>query len=366
MDEIFYSVDEITEEIASRLEGDPYLEDVWVVGEVSTVRSRGNHLFFNLVGESSRLPCVFFGRGWIKLEEGEVIQVYGSVRVYRQGGQYSFHVSTIERTGLRGLKSLKFFQIYEKLAKEGVLKKPKKILPEFPYRIGIITSTRSAAIMDILRTFKEKGYYFEIEIFHTGVQGEEAALEIKEAILRSMEKELDAVIIARGGGSKEDLWVFNDEEVIRAAASLPHYLITGIGHEIDTVLLDLVADERAHTPTAAAEVITSQQQRFFEDLKRSIERISEITENVIEATSDYLRRSMESISKSIEWKVELEKERLNASMKHIESLSPLKVLERGFAVVLKDGKVIKSVKNVKSKDILKVIMKDGEIKVVVR
>ena len=365
MDEIYYTVDEITEEIASRLEGDPYLDDVWVVGEVSGARSRKNHLYFNLLGERSKIQCVFFGRGWVHLEDGEILEVRGSVGVYREGSFYSFRVAEIRRTGLKGIKKLELMKTYEKLAKEGIFQRPKKELPAFPYRIGLITSRTSAAVMDILRTFREKGIYFLVEIFHTGVQGEEAAEEIHEALRRAAERELDAVIIARGGGDKEDLGVFNDERVVRAAALFPHFLITGIGHEIDTVLLDLVADRSAHTPTAAAEIITKRQEEFVGNIDEIIEKIRGNVEELIRDAEDGLKERLRKISKGIFWNLSVFEEKLDGIFGKIEGLSHKSTLERGFALVLKKEKIVKSVGEISKGDELIIVMKDGEVKVVV-
>ena len=365
MDEIYYTVDEITEEIASRLEGDPYLDDVWIVGEVSGARSRKNHLYFNLLGERSKIQCVFFGRGWVDLEEGEILEVRGSVGVYREGGFYSFRVSEIRRTGLRGMKKLELMKTYERLAKEGIFQKPKKELPAFPYRIGLITSKTSAAVMDILRTFREKGTYFLVEIFHTGVQGEEAVEEILNALKEASERDLDAVIIARGGGDKEDLGVFNDERIVRAAALFPHFLITGIGHEIDTVLLDLVADRSAHTPTAAAEVITKRQEEFAGKIDEIIERIRESVEWLIEGAESDLKERLQRISRGILWNLNVFEEKLDGIFGKIEGLSHESILERGFALVLKEGKLVKSAKEISKGDELIIVMKDGRVKVVV-
>ncbi len=380
----FYSVDEFTEKIAQILENDPHLTGVWVLGEVSSLRVRKNHLFFNLLGESSRLPCVFFGMGWLKLAEGELIGVYGEVKVYRQGGYYSFHVENIERTGAYGIKSLRFFQIYSKLMKEGAFSRPRRTLPEFPYRIGLIVSKDSAALMDILKVFKEKGYYFEIKIFHTSVQGKDAANELVEALKSAAATDLDAIIVARGGGSKDDLWTFNDEKVVRAALSVPKYLITGIGHEVDTVMLDMVADERAHTPTAAAEVITSRQREFMDNLRESTRRIfSDILDlmeyygNSLETRLRYTEASLEDIFKryktslkllgnSLKGYVNLTEEKLVGSFRRIRDLSPEEVVKRGFAIVIKNGRIVRSIKEISSGDILKIVLKDGDIEVKVK
>ncbi len=379
--ENFYSVDEVTDIISNLIEGDPYLDRIWVIGEVANSKLSKNTLYFNLVGESSRLPCVLFGAGNFKLADGEIVSVYGSIRVYKKGGRYNFHVKNVERTGTYGMKSIKFAKLYQKLLKEGVLNRPKRTLGDFPYRIGLIVSKRSAAFFDILRTFKTSGYYFEIEVFDTFVQGERAPEELVRAFENASKSELDAVIVARGGGSKDELWTFNDEAVVRSATKLPHYLITGIGHEIDSVILDMVADERAHTPTAAAEVITSKQKEFVEKMMESIERISNSVSRIFEEFQDELKTEVENISEHVEEilkdyenrlrdigknlriHLNLVSERVTSIFRSIEGRSPEKVLKMGYSMVLKNGNFVKSISRIEKGDRLKIILRDGIVEV---
>ena len=381
--ESFYSVDEVTDIISGLIEGDPYLDGIWVIGEVANSKLNKNTLYFNLVGESSRLPCVLFGAGNFRLMDGEIVSVYGSVKVYRKGGRYNFYVKSVERTGTYGMKSLEFAKLYQKLSREGVFNRPKKSLSDFPYRIGLIASKTSAAIFDILRTFKRSGYYFEIEIFDTFVQGDRAPEELVKAFEAASKSELDAVIVARGGGSKDELWTFNDESVVRAALNLPHYLITGIGHEIDTVILDMVADERAHTPTAAAEVITSRQQEYVERIKDSIERIYDGVSEIFDDFQDALVVRTRNIAKRVEEIVEnygnrlksagkelklhlgIMSEKVASTFKSIEARSPKRVMEMGYSIVFKNGKVVRSSSQISEGDKLRITLKDGIAEVIV-
>ena len=381
--ESFYSVDEVTEIISEIIEGDPYLDGIWVLGEVASSKLNKNNLYFNLVGESSRLPCVLFGAGNFKLVDGEMVVVYGSVKVYRKGGRYNLYVKRIERTGTYGMKSLEFARLYQKLLKEGVFNRPKKSLSDFPYRIGLIVSKRSAALFDILKTFKRNGFYFEIEIFDTFVQGERAKEELVKAFRDASKAKLDAVIVARGGGSKDELWTFNDEAVVRAAVDMPHYLITGIGHEIDTVILDMIADERAHTPTAAAEVITSRQREYVDRMKDSVKkiyddvleifdksqreiitRIENIESNAEGVVEDYGKR-LKSLGRELKIRTDLMIEKANGIFKSIEANSPMKILQRGYSIVLKGGKVVRSTSELRIKDKLTIVLKDGKVGVIV-
>ena len=382
-EESFYSVDEVTEIISDIIEGDPYLDGIWVLGEVANSKLSKNNLYFNLLGESSRLPCVLFGAGNFKLVDGEMVMVYGSVRVYRRGGRYNLYVERVERTGTYGMKSLEFAKLYQKLLRERVFNKPKKFLSDFPYRIGLIVSKRSAALFDMLKTFRRNGFYFEIEIFDTSVQGERAPEELVKAFEDASKSNLDAVIVARGGGSKDELWTFNDEAVVRAAIDVPHFLITGIGHEIDSVILDMIADESAHTPTAAAEVITSKQREYVDKMRSSMEKIyesvleifekskKEITarvENIERQTEDILKdhgNRLKSIEKEIRAKADLMMEKINGIFKSIEGNSPMKILDKGYSIVLKGRDVVRSTSKLKAGDKLTVVFKDGKVEVTV-
>lgn len=413
MDEYYvYSVSEMTEYLSKIIENDPYLTNVWVYGEISNVRPRKGHIFFSLVDEGAKIECVFFGGDYmgLRLVEGRMALAEGSVKVYPPHGTYRFICSNIRYLDRTGLYQLRYETTLRKLLEEGLLSKPKKVIPRFPKRIGVITSRDSAALQDVLRTARERFFTGEIYLFHASVQGEDAKEELIRAIRLANEFDLDVVLIVRGGGSKEDLWVFNEEEVVREILKLRHPVITGIGHEIDRVLADLVADLSAHTPTAAAEYafpdameLVEGLEKLFERLKENVlERIElsgmtleELREELIAAFEDrqnslmgrlsdlktkllYLCKYHFSVNPILERRVKEAKERLKRSalvlgerrmesldglFRVLENLNPKKPLEKGFAVVMRDGKVVTNASSVVVGEELRVIFRDGERKV---
>jgi len=269
MREIVYSVTEISEYIKRLLEEDPYLTNVSVYGEITNVRPRKGHIFFSLVDENAKLDCVLFGGDnmGIRLHEGKMAIVEGSVGVYTPHGTYRFICSNIRYLNHAGTYQIRFEATLKKLLEEGLLYRPKKPLPRFPKRIGVITSRSSAAFQDVIRTAKERKSPVEIYLFHTSVQGDSAKKELIEALRKANEYDLDLVLIVRGGGSREDLWVFNEEEVAREILKMKPPVVTGIGHEIDRVIADFVADVSMHTPTGAAEYVLPDLREVHEELE---------------------------------------------------------------------------------------------------
>ena len=363
MMEDLYTVSQITEILAGLIEGDPYLTDVRVVGEVADVKSRRRHLYFNLVEEGYRLPCVFFGRGGIDLEEGEMVEVRGSVGVYRKGGYYSFRVQSLRRLGTLGLNAIRVRKAIERLILEGLLPKPRKELPIFPFRIGILTSKDSASYRDVLGVLRGEGIAFELYLLNSGVQGEEAKGEILKALERAKDLPLDSLIITRGGGSRDDLWIFNDEDIARRVIEMPFPVITGIGHSIDRVLLDLVADYVEITPTAAAQLIVKRQREYLESLRDLYVRLKHLAILRIHEKELGLSSLLPRLKSAMMKLVLEESESLERLRSRLEASSPSLVLERGFAVVLKDGRKVSSVQDVSAGDVLKIVLRDGRLKV---
>ncbi len=402
-----YTVSQLTELIASYINEDPYLTNIEVVGEVVDVKIRGNHLYFGLVDDEARISCVYFGGGGVDLANGEVVRVGGSVRVYKKRGTYNFYVSYMRRVGSFGKYAADFSRLFLKLKAEGVFDRPKKPIPPLPINVGIITSLESAALRDILKTFREKAPLVIPRIFGVQVQGEDAPLQISEAVKMAKEEELDVLIIARGGGSSDDLWVFNDERVLRAVMDLPFPLVTGIGHAIDSVILDKLADVDAHTPTAAAEIIAQKHQEYFSRLEDAMDRIALLAKPMLDQAWEELRDAFESVSLSYERLLTVKKEKLKGLLdiimkvsslpmadkipifenlisrifrgfsslleskaRKLDSLvdvvskvSPLRTLERGFAILLKEGSVVRSKGELRKGDELEVILKDGKVRV---
>ncbi|MGC2416904.1 MAG: exodeoxyribonuclease VII large subunit [Candidatus Acidiferrales bacterium] len=261
-----WRVSEITERVGELLEGE--FPDVWIEGEVSNFKaSQAGHLYFTLKDARAQLRCVCFRdqvRGLkFRPEDGLHITVRGSLGVYEMRGEYQLYVSHIEPVGLGALQ-LAFEQLKKKLEGEGLFAEARKRpLPVLPRCIGVVTSPSGAAIRDILRVLKRRFANVRVQLYPVKVQGDGAAVEIAAALRYfSRARSVDVVIVARGGGSLEDLWAFNEEIVARAIAASEIPVITGVGHETDFTIADFVADLRAPTPSAAAEIVLRSRQEF--------------------------------------------------------------------------------------------------------
>ena len=261
-----WRVSEITERVGELLEGE--FPDVWIEGEVSNFKaSQAGHLYFTLKDARAQLRCVCFRdqvRGLkFRPEDGLHITVRGSLGVYEMRGEYQLYVSHIEPVGLGALQ-LAFEQLKKKLEGEGLFAEARKRpLPVLPRCIGVVSSPSGAAIRDILRVLKRRFANVRVQLYPVKVQGDGAALEIAAALRYfSRARSVDVVIVARGGGSLEDLWAFNEEIVARAIAASEIPVITGVGHETDFTIADFVADLRAPTPSAAAEIVLRSRQEF--------------------------------------------------------------------------------------------------------
>jgi exodeoxyribonuclease VII large subunit len=261
-----WRVSEITERIGELLEGE--FPDVWIEGEVSNFKaSQAGHLYFTLKDARAQLRCICFRdqvRGLkFRPEDGLHITVRGSLGVYEMRGEYQLYVSHIEPVGLGALQ-LAFEQLKKKLEGEGLFAEARKRpLPVLPRCIGVVSSPSGAAIRDILRVLKRRFANVRVQLYPVKVQGDGAALEIAAALRYfSRARSVDVVIVARGGGSLEDLWAFNEEIVARAIAASGIPVIAGVGHETDFTIADFVADLRAPTPSAAAEIVLRSRQEF--------------------------------------------------------------------------------------------------------
>lgn len=256
----YLSVHALTSYLKRKFDVDPYLQRVWVIGEISNFRPRPNgHQYFSLKDERARINAVMykgaFNKVPFKVEEGMKVLAVGRITLYEPSGQYQLTIDSMEPDGVGALYQA-LEQLKQKFQAAGLFDLPKKAIPVFPKKIAVITSPTGAVIRDILTTIQRRFPIVEVTVFPTRVQGKEATAEVVAAFnkVEKVAEEFDTVILARGGGSIEDLWCFNEEAVAQAilACSLP--VISSIGHETDTTLADLVADIRAATPTAAAEI----------------------------------------------------------------------------------------------------------------
>lgn len=288
----YLTVTHLTKYLKLKFDRDPYLERVYLTGQVSNFRKRPTHQYFSLKDESAVIQATMWAGVYKKLgfdlEEGMKINVIGRVQLYEPSGSYSIVIEKAEPDGI-GALALQFEQLKKKLTAEGYFEqKHKQPLPQFVSKIGVITSPSGAVIRDIITTVSRRFPGVEILLFPTKVQGDGAAQEVVANIRRANQREdLDLLIVGRGGGSIEDLWAFNEEIVVQAIFESKLPVISSVGHETDTTLADFVADRRAATPTAAAELATpitktdlmswivERQNRSYQDCLRRIKQRQE-------------------------------------------------------------------------------------------
>lgn len=259
MEQQYLTVTALTSYLKRKFDVDPYLERVYLTGEISNFRMRPNaHQYFSIKDDGAKISAIMFKSAFQKLKfqpkEGMKVLVVGRVSLYESGGSYQVYVEHMEPDGVGALYQA-LAELREKLGKEGLFEGPKKKLPRYPKRIAVVTSPSGAVIRDIITTVKRRYPIVQLVLFPTVVQGDQAADDIVRTIRRIEELgTFDTMIIGRGGGSIEDLWSFNEERVARAIYQAKTPIISSVGHETDVTIADMVADVRAATPTAAAEL----------------------------------------------------------------------------------------------------------------
>ena len=281
------TVSELNREIKKVLE--PQFKQVWVKGEISNLRfQQSGHYYFSLKDENSQLPCVFFNRFAsacdFELEDGVEVILFGDISVYEPYGRYQISVKIAHLAG-KGNLHLLFEQLKKKLHTEGLFNEAhKQPIPQIPKKIALITSPTGAAVQDFIRILRRRNFTSQIDLIPVKVQGQQARNEIIEAIeyVSRNQNRYDLVVLTRGGGSIEDLWNFNEESVARALFECPVPSISAIGHQIDTVLTDLIADHRAETPSGAAEFISSNFLSNKELLVTSQRQLSDKMEQIMQ------------------------------------------------------------------------------------
>jgi len=362
-----YTVTDINRYIKTVLSNDENLKFVQVKGELSNVKYGANgHLYFSLKDKECLINVAMFNTYASKLkfslENGQEIILLGSIDVYPARGSYQLIAYEISPIGL-GDQLVELEKLKKQLQSEGLFDDSRKRkINIFPKAIGVITAKNSAAIKDILFNIKRRYPIADIYVFYSSVQGENAPKELLEAFNESQKYDLDTLIIGRGGGASEDLSAFNDEILVRAIANSKMPVISAVGHEIDSTLVDYVADKRASTPTGAAELATVDRREIeqkldlaIEDMKLALEdKVSNMKDD-ISSYKEELLRSIEDKLKDYSWQVKGYKDRL-------ESLNPRKILERGYSITLdSEGNVIESVSEIKEQEQIKTIFKDGNI-----
>ena len=384
------TVSELTRMVKQLLESN--YPDIWVRGEVSNyTRASSGHIYFTLKDERAVIRTVLF-RGYQKgirfdIENGLNLIVHGGLSVFEKRGEYQIIADFLEPEGLGALQ-LAFEQLKEKLQKEGLFDESAKIpIPAFPDTVGVISSETGAAIRDILNVIRRRHSGVRIIIYPTLVQGDEAAQSIVKAIQKANErKEVDVLIVSRGGGSIEDLWPFNEEIVARAVFKSSIPVISGVGHEIDFTITDFVADVRAPTPSAAAEIVvknkvellrtyTDLHRRLFDTMTRAVQSSREMLSRfTIVTLQDRLIRLLrekqmilddlgKSLSASMETNLARMRGRFEKLVGQLDVLSPLATLSRGYSIAsrIRDGRTVLSTDDVRTGEQIATLLLDGRI-----
>ena len=278
MNEEYVTVSALTKYIKYKFDKDPHLGRVYLTGEISNFRLRPTHQYFSLKDENTIISATMFQSAFKKIqfrpEEGMKVLVIGKVSVFEKSGQYQINIEHMEPDGV-GALYLAYEQLKKKLEAEGLFSLPKKPIPQFPKKIAILTSESGAVIQDIQTTVARRFPIVQLVLYPTVVQGVHAVNSILKNLDLVEQEDYDVVIIGRGGGSIEDLWAFNEEPVVRRVAELSIPVISSVGHETDTTLIDFVSDMRAATPTAAAEIATPVLMEIHQQLRNLQTRLEQ-------------------------------------------------------------------------------------------
>ena len=438
--EKYLSVTTLTKYLKMKFDKDPYLERVYLTGQVSNFRKRPTHQYFSLKDDHAVIQATIWSGIYQKLgfdlEEGMKINVVGRVQIYEPSGSYSIIIEKAEPDGV-GALAIQFEQLKKKLTEEGLFQERfKQPLPQFSKRIGVVTSRSGAVIRDIITTVSRRFPGVDILLYPTKVQGEGSAEEIARNIARANQRnDLDLLIIGRGGGSIEDLWAFNEEIVVRAIFESRLPVISSVGHETDVTLADFVADRRAATPTAAAELATPVTKLdLLAHLQNQEKRMATAVRNVLSKKQESFKKCSQSVifrqperlydgylqrldqlqlrlKQSLRTRISDNKQIVQARTHRLVQLSPVtkiqryqdrlgqldkllrsqmalvydakvaevkrlseallmldtsRIVARGYAIVKKEESVVDSVENLKKKDQVTLLMRDGQVELEVK
>ena len=390
MKPVAITVSELNKYIKNKVDEDEYLNNVYVKGEISNFKHHyTGHMYFTLKDEKSLIKCVMFKSSTSTLKfipkDGMKVLIFGTVAVYEAGGVYQIYCKAMQEDGVGDLYQ-KYEELKNKLEKEGLFRKEyKKNIPLMPKTIGVLTSQTGAVIRDIINVSTRRNPNVNIKLYPIPVQGAGAAEKIVDALKIMNENKLsDVIILARGGGSLEDLWPFNEEIVARAIYESKIPIISAVGHETDFTIADFVADLRAPTPSAAAELaqvdvyeiqkkLLAYQERFKQALRKRLELMrlryektmsSRIfTDPMKQINEKYILVDMKTkeIENNILNKLKESKNKATNIITKLDTLSPLKTLARGYSITEYNGKILKSVKQIKTNDEIEIRLNDGNI-----
>src|SRR5574344_320685 len=393
MNDKYLTVGAITRYLKNKMDSDDNLTTVYLKGEISNCKAHTTgHLYFSIKDETSKINAIMFQGKASKLlftpTDGTKVLVISRISIYDATGNYQIYVDEMIEDGIGNLY-IAFEKLKQKLTEEGLFKEDiKKNIPMFPKKIGVVTASTGAAIRDIT-TIQRRCPITEIIIFPSLVQGDGAASDIVKNIKLAEQYNIDTLIVGRGGGSIEDLWPFNEEIVARAIHECNIPVISAVGHEIDFTIADFVADKRAATPTAAAELAVPNIEetiKYIEQLKIRLNEslIKKVNYNKLLLdsfkNSFILKNPMilyenkkitidqynEKINSLIAHKLELEKIKFNHLISKLEILNPLNILQKGYSITYKNGKTIKKSSELKNNDLITIKLFEGEIKAMVK
>ncbi len=360
------TISELTHDLKEVLEN--IFQDVWVEGEVSNLRSPGSgHSYFSLKDAQSVLRCVLFRQAAARLKfalaDGMHVVASGRIGVYGRDGQYQLYVDTLQPKGTGALQ-MAFEQLKARLAQEGLFDEArKKPLPFLPETIGVVTSPTGAVIRDILQVLERRFPRAHVVINPVRVQGEGAAGEIVRAVEEFNAWGLaDVIILARGGGSLEDLWSFNEEQVAHAIAASGIPVVSAVGHETDYTIADFVADKRAPTPSAAAEMVMPAEADLRERIDQLVKHLWRSLADVVPQQAQRIDDLCEEMRRALQNRFEAKKLEVDGFCRELEALNPLAILRRGYSVTMaEDGRTaIRRTDQLKAGDRLKTRLAKGE------
>ncbi len=385
-----FTVSQVSSLVETLLD-DPRIQDIWIRGEVTNLKIHGSgHYYFSLGEKSDNhsaiLPCVMWKKDAQRvkcdLTDGMKVLVFGSIGHYAPQGRYQLYVRDIQPAG-RGEKHLMIERWKAQLSEEGCFDPGRKrALPLYPSRVGVVTSETGAVLHDI-RNVIARRFPLELVISPSAVQGEGAHFEIARAI-RRLQGDVDVIILARGGGSFEDLFPFNYPEVVREISSCPVPVVSAIGHEVDVTLADFAADVRAPTPSAAAELAVPDRvlvleslaesrrtlgNRLINRLDRAREELSQVVERLsprkmdqrLTAKREDVTVITDRIGRAISSRIGLERERLSAAAEILDARNPLHLIRKGYCILEKEGRIIRSAAGISAGEHLSVRLRDGRI-----
>lgn len=392
MKDRIYSVYELNTMVKNYLEENPMLKDFFLKGEISNITYyKSGHLYFTLKDQKASVKCVAFYYKYKKidesLKEGDLVKIFGKVSLYEANGNFQVLVSHVEKEDSLG----KLFQELEKVKRELAEKgyfdpSKKKPMPSLPKTIGVVTSGTGAAVRDIINTGKNRYPNINFMVYPCKVQGEGSADEIIKGI-ETLNKidEIDIIVAGRGGGSIEDLWSFNTREVAMAYYKSKKPIVSAVGHEIDTLLSDYIADLRASTPTHASELIIPRKDKLVEEIEFKRKRLGSLIaerigfererleglknsyaikrfrENILDRNLEIMNRE-ERLRELITHKLKDKRHDLELKLEKLKGLSPEEILKRGYTITTKDGKVVKDIYTLKVGDEITTRFENGSAK----